>query len=129
MWFYYTAGRGYAYISIDTVWDGGAICLAVLRRDGFISLDAGQNEGSIVTKPFKLPGSKLFVNVDATKGELRVAVLGKDDKVLAVSEPTKGDLPRGGVKWRKGNIADLQGKAVSLRFTLHNASLYSYWME
>ena len=50
-------------------------------------------------------------------------------EVLAASGPIKGDLPRAEVKWRKGNIADLKGKAVSLRFTLQNASLYSYWLQ
>ena len=41
----------------------------------------------------------------------------------------KGDLVRGEVQWQKGNIADIKGKAVSLRFTLSKASLYSYWLQ
>ena len=57
---------------------GEAICLAVLRRDGFISLDAGEQEGTIQTEPFKLSGTKLHVNVDAPKGELRVELLNGD---------------------------------------------------
>jgi len=40
-----------------------------------------------------------------------------------------GDLLRAEGKWQKGDIADLQGKAVSLRFTLRNGSLYSYWLR
>ena len=107
----------------------GAVCLAVLRRDGFISLDAGETEGSVQTKAFTLPGGKLFVNVDAFKGELGVEVVGENGKALAVSKSIKGDLPRGEVKWQKGSIADLKGKAVSLGFTLRNASLYSYWLQ
>ncbi len=55
--------------------DGGAICLAVLRRDGFISLDAGKEEGQILTKPFSLPDGKLFINANARDGHLRVEVL------------------------------------------------------
>ena len=109
--------------------DRGAICLAVLRRDGFISLDAGKTEGTIVTKPFRLPADKLFVNVDAFKGQLCIEVLNTNGKVVAVSEPMKGDLLRGEVEWQKGNIAALQGKAVSLRFILRNGSLYSYWLQ
>jgi len=33
------------------------------------------------------------------------------------------------VKWQKGNITDLKGKVVSLRFKLHKARFYSYWLE
>ena len=49
--------------------------------------------------------------------------------VLATSEPLTGDLLRGEVTWRDGDIAALQGQQVSLRFTLQNASLYSFWLE
>ena len=56
-------------------------------------------------------------------------VLDGADNVLATSAPMKGDLLRAEVKWQKGSIADLEGKAVSLRFRLRNASFYSYWFE
>ena len=41
----------------------------------------------------------------------------------------RGDLLRGEPKWQQGSIADLKGKAVTLRLTLRNASLYSYWLQ
>ena len=87
LWFYYTGirtrGPGYKMSGGALGSTGGAICLAVLRRDGFISLDAGEKKGTIVTKPFKVPSNRLFVNVDAFKGELRAEVLGKAGNVLA----------------------------------------------
>ena len=101
----------------------------MLRRDGFISLDAGEQAGTIQTKPFKLSGTKLHVNVDAPKGELRVEVLDGEGKVVAQSEPLSGDLLREPVKWAEGNIADLKGQTASLRFTLRNGQFYSYWLE
>ncbi|MBI1927557.1 hypothetical protein HYR99_25355 [Candidatus Poribacteria bacterium] len=143
LWFYYTAlkyrGAATKYIGeypngehirlpgfdLDT----GAINLAVLRRDGFISLDAGNQQGAILTEPFSLTGEALFVNVDALNGELRVEVLDTDGTVLAASVPLTGDLPCGPVDWQRGNLADFKGRVVSLRFTLRNASFYSYWME
>ena len=110
--------------------DGGAICLGVLRRDGFISLDAAEEGGTVLTNPLKLPGDKLFVNVDALTGELLVEVLNKNGEVLAASAPIKdGDHRQIEVKWQKGNIADVQGQAVSLRFSLREARFYSYWLE
>ena len=36
--------------------------LAVLRADGFVSLDAGLREGIISTKPFFSTGEKLIIN-------------------------------------------------------------------
>ena len=139
LWFYYTGlkyrgiYRGYTEVpgydtsSLDR--DTGAICLAVLRRDGFISLDAGRKEGTIVTKPFRAPGGRLFVNVDALEGELHVEIMDTSGQVKASSIPIKGDHARAEVKWQRGNIARLKGRAVSLRFTLRNASLYSYWLQ
>jgi len=128
LWFYYT-GSKYRRRPPDPDADIIAINLAVLRRDGFLSLDAGQKEGTILTNPFKLPGNKLFVNIDAFKGDLRVEVVDKNGAVLAASVLIKGDLPRGEVEWQKGDIAALRGNAVSLRFTLRNAQFYSYWFE
>ena len=133
LWFYYTGirtrGPGYKMSGGALGSTGGAICLAVLRRDGFVSLDADAKKGTIVTKPFKVPGGKLFVNVDAFKGQLLVEALDPNDAVLAASEPMKGDLLSGEVKWQSGDLARLKGKTTRLRFTLENASLYSYWME
>ena len=128
LWFYYAGIKSYAYISLRKR-DQGAICLAVLRRDGFISLDAGEQEGTIQTESFMLPGSTLFVNVDAPKGELRVDVLDGKGKVIAESEPLRGDLLREPVKWAEGDIAKFKGRTASLRFTLRNGQFYSYWLE
>jgi len=136
LWFYYTGIKQYAFISSgaepgydDYFPDAGAICLAVLRRDGFISLDAGEKEGTILTKPFTMPGGKLFVNVDVPIGELRAEILDKNGNVLAASVPMKGDLFRGELQWQDSNIDDFKGKLVSIRFILHNAEFYSYWFD
>ena len=68
--------------------DTGAVCLAVLRRDGFISLDAGNAVGVICTQPFRLTGDSLFVNVDVPTGELGVEILSTDGDTLAASART-----------------------------------------
>jgi len=142
LWFYYTGIKyraSWEYVGeypngehiplpgLDP--DTGAICLAVLRRDGFISLDANAQKGTMLTKPFLLNGDKLFVNVDALEGELGIEVLDENSTVLAESVPVAGDLPRCEVSWRQEDLVDLMGKVVSLRFTLRNAKFYSYWLE
>ena len=109
--------------------DLGAVCLAVLRRDGFISLDANKKEGQLSTQAFTVSAGKLFVNIDAHGGEMTVEVLDEHGKVVATSTPMTADHRRTEVTWDQGNIADLKGKVVSLRFTFRNASLYSYWVD
>jgi len=48
---------------------------ASLRIDGFVSLDAGSEGGTLVTVPFFPQGKYLYLNADARGGEIRVEVL------------------------------------------------------
>ncbi len=129
LWFYYTGGQSYAIISSGTPNSGGAVCLAVLRRNGFISLDTGQMNGFVLTPPFKLTGPKLSLSVNAFKGELHVEVLNEEAGVVAKSRPITGDLMSEAVRRAQGDLAKLAGAKVSLRFTLHNGKLYSWWLD
>ena len=126
LWFYYIGIKSYAFISLR-LRDQGAICLAVLRRDGFVSLDGGEQSGTLLTRPFGIPGGDLKVNVDAPRGELIVEVLDEVGEVLARSKPVTGDQLRGQVQWDKGKLE--QGRQIQLRFTLADGRLYSYWFE
>jgi hypothetical protein len=101
----------------------------VLRRDGFVSLDAGETTGTVVTQPLRPPGSRLFVNVNAPQGVLHVDVLNEAGEVVARSMPLTGDLLSVPVAWKEGSIADFMSREVTLRFRLRNGRLYSYWVE
>ncbi len=142
LWFYYTGlkyrgtftyvgkypdGRNVLIPGLEA--DTGAICLAVLRRDGFVSLDAGETEGTLLTKSFALPAGKLWVNLDAPEGDLRVEVLDAEGKVRGVSGRLKGDLKQAEVSWQSGDISGLSGQSVSLRFRVRQARFYSYWFS
>ncbi len=111
----------------------GAVCLAKLRRDGFVSLDAGDRPGVVVTKPFVFSGQSLHVNVDAGKGELRVEVQdGTTGKALSgFSErdatAVTGDRLDAAISWHRASVASLSGRTVRLRLILKNAALYSFW--
>ena len=76
-----------------------------------------------------MSGTRLFVNVDAFGGKLRVELLNADGGVVAQSEALTGDLPGERVKWLDGDLADLQDQTASLRFTLRNGQFYSYWLQ
>ena len=109
--------------------------LGVLRRDGFVSMDAGGDGGELVTRPVTFSGKRMFVNVEAPQGELRVAVLdeagqtipgfGRDD-----CQPIRANKTLQPVSWRGGNdLSALAGKPVRFRFELTNGKLYAFWVS
>lgn len=112
----------------------GAMCLTVLRRDGFVSLDAA-GEGCITTKPLKFVGKSLFLNISAPKGQATVEILGADGKPVPGfaqqdAVPVVGDDVRIPVSWKGGtDVGSLAGKTVALRIYLKAASLYAFWVE
>ena len=107
------------------------IGLASLRLDGFISLNAGDEEAIVLTKPFRLEGDALQVNVDATQGSVRI------DLLDACGEPLEGysgsdattyqeiDELRLSPQWSEPP-ASLRGEKIRLRFHLTRAALYSF---
>ena len=113
--------------------DYGALTLAKLRLDGFVSLDA-DTEGSIVTAPFMADGGSLHVNAETQDGEVRAAVLDADTMEplpgLSASEclPLRGDHLRGQLAWRQGSRL-VSESPVRLRFELRGASLYAFWLQ
>ena len=110
-----------------------AIGLATLRLDGFICLEANDEPGVVVTRPFRLEGDKLEVNVDAHDGRVMVEVLD------AAGDPIPGfsggdatqykaiDQLRLEPRWRgKMDLAALKGKVVRLKLSFENARLYAF---
>ena len=102
--------------------------LATLRRDGFVSLDAGETEGYMLTKLLTIDGGELHLNVDASQGYVIVSVTDDIGTPLEnyISQQIVGDQLDTPVKFNCA-LGALEGKEVRLRFQLRNASLYSYW--
>lgn len=128
LWIYYGGKTGTVSVSEGTK-PFQALCVATLRIDGFVSLDAGQDPGTLLTKPVALSGNPLRVNFDAPEGDLLIEVLNLSGEVVARSETLNGDGIDEMVKWNKGRLADRKGQSVRLRFTLRNGQLYSWWVE
>lgn len=109
--------------------------LATLRRDGFASMDAGDKESRLTTRPVRFHGSRLFVNVDCPEGELRAEVADADDNPIASFTrddcvPIRTDSTRVLVSWKDGaDLSALAGKPVHLRFYLRRGSIYSFWVS
>jgi hypothetical protein len=85
-----------------------------------------------VTKPFVLPPGRLFVNANSRLGELKVELLDADGNTVAESEVDSSDTVRREVKWSQSTAKALKGRvgeALSLRVTMRNSQLYSFWFQ
>jgi hypothetical protein len=112
-----------------------AVGYATLRKDGFASLDAGEEEGEVTTRPIVGANGNLLVNCRATGGELRAEVLDEAGRVLpgyerANSSTLVGDELSQAITW--GSREHLPSwaregvRSIRLRFILTRASLYSF---
>jgi hypothetical protein len=109
--------------------------LAVLRRDGFASMDAGATPGVLTTRPVKFAGKRLFVNVDAPAGDLRVEVLDERGVLIApftrgACLPVRGDTTLQEVRWEGAeDLSKVAQNPVRFRFHLTDGRLYSFWVS
>ena len=136
LWFYYNAHRRLHKIGPYDRGDQefGAVGLATLRVDGFASMDASASGGSLVTRPVKLAGQRLFMNADAAQGQVQVEVRDTEGKPLrgrrfADAVPVREDATRVEVRWRGANPTSLRGRVVQLAMRAREASIYSFWTE
>lgn len=131
--YFYCSGRNSRKAMDDGT--GASTGLAILRRDGFASMQAGDQEGRLTTRPVLFHGRHLFVNVDAPEGELRVEVLDRAGQAIEPYTRDNCDVVRTdgtlqSVKWKgAGDLEKLAGKPVRFRFHLRQGKLYSFWVS
>jgi hypothetical protein len=144
LYFYVSGRRGVPGSSDPGVCSTG---LAMLRRDGFASMDypgsAGRIErvdgsidpGTLVTRPIRFSGRHFFVNLNTPEAALRVEVLDREGRLLpgfsaAQCVPVGGDHTRARVDWAGiGDLSKLAGETVRFRFRLTGGSLYAFWVS
>jgi hypothetical protein len=123
--YFYVSGRGTGHVT----------SLAVLRRDGFASMDAGETGGTLTTRPVTFRGKHCFVNVDVGDGELRVELLDDKGEVIAPftaanCTPVRADKTLQQVSWKgSDDLGQLAGKTVQFQFRLRNGRLYAFWVS
>jgi hypothetical protein len=132
--YFYHSGRAGSPNKGETRDTGGSTGLATLRRDGFASVDAGKDGGTLTTRPVRFQGHHLFVNVEAASGELTVEVL--DERGQAVTGltradcvPVQADRTLQAVTWKTGKLATVVDKPVRFRFHLKAGRLYAFWVS
>src|SRR5262249_30648760 len=108
----------------------GSVGLAKLRLDGWVSLDAGREEGILLTKPIVFKGSKLVLNAKS-EGGINVEVVSSDRKASRLlgkpSDTVRGDKLAHTVMWKgKPDLSSLQGSAIQLKIRARDTHLYSF---
>ncbi|MBI2504245.1 MAG: hypothetical protein HYW07_13550 [Candidatus Latescibacteria bacterium] len=138
LWFYYV-GLKYRCLSLEDTrqrkyLDTGAVCMARLRLDGFVSLKGGSEWGSVLTRPLRVEGRELRINVDAWRGQVKTEILDAgEERVLPGFGaedclPTSVDSIDEPVRWRgHADLSALAGRTVRLRFSILRGELYAFW--
>lgn len=118
-----------------------SIMLATLQRDRFVSIDATDDGGYMLTKPVTYPGGKLHINARTTTpdGFVRVAVREahgvRDGEWVAdfrfeKSQPFSGDSLDAVLTWEgHETLGAFPSTVLRLQFWMESAELYSFWFE
>ncbi|MBT3344971.1 MAG: hypothetical protein HN712_11805 [Gemmatimonadetes bacterium] len=122
-------------VSPEVFEDSGALSLAKLPQDRFAALEADE-AGQILTKPFDLKGEDVYINADASWGKIYVEIADAETRKahtgfwVPAEEPAPfvGDEVRAKVAWKPTHDLVFE-RPVRLRFYLHQARLYSFWIE
>ena len=131
-WIYYV-GRPVSHSGRGKTRAPTGIGLATVPLDRFVSLTASGRMGWAVTRPFRVEGRELVVNLAAPKGELAVEVLDAEgDPIPGFSRGEslvlrQVDELRATVRWKnRQDLSQLAGRVVKLRFWLRQGSLYAF---
>ena len=139
--FYYAAFRGdESNRNPLSYWSGiyanGSTGLAILRRDGFASMEADENnEKKLLTRPLSFSGKHLFVNLDAPRGRLYAEACDLEGKPIEGFTrdnciPISANSTKQLVSWKDGDsVESLVEKPIRLKFYMNNAKIYSFWVS
>ncbi len=106
-----------------------SVGMAILRKNGFVSRDAGREGGVLKIRLAALPGDHLTVNAHV-RGELRIRLLDENDQVVPGFDwddciPVRGDSVAHLIQWR-GNPQLPRDRRFSLVFSLIDTELYGF---
>ncbi len=134
--FYYSGFSGMLPSGEKSMHAGGAIGMALLRRDGFASMEG---KGELLTRKLTVQGDRrfLFVNLDSPAQSLRVEVTDPDGKPIpgftaADCLPAGGNQTARQIRWQGGeDLSFLKEGVFRLRFfhEKEDCRLYSFWLS
>ena len=137
IWLYY-GGSSFSHMG-QILWDRRrdfpgqqGLGLAKLRLDGFVSLDAQDGEGGLVTRPMVFEGRSLALNADASTGIVKVELLDASGQPVSPFTEDECDVNSFNsvdqkVTWDgNGDLSEWSGRPVRLRFHMRRARLYAF---
>lgn len=133
--YFYSSGRRLNKIMWDSYTSTG---LAILRRDGFVSMHADKKEGYLTTEKLSFDGKYFFVNADvkAKGAQLKVELLDADGKPIPGFTKRDCVVMRGADKtkqqitWKgKQDLTELAGRTIRAKFYLTQGDLYAFWIS
>lgn len=123
-------------LATESYWEGvyASVRRYTVRIDGFASAYAPLAGGEFVTRPIRFDGGNLALNMETSgAGSIQVEIQDVQGKPIAgysVADcpPIFCDRLAKIVRWkpRGGDVRELAGKPVRLRFVLKDADLYSF---
>ena len=128
---YYT-GHQYSHLLHGGI---NALGVAKLPKERLVARTAGDELGVLITKPFVMDGDHLEINADARRGLMKVEVADvMGDAIPGFQVEEAGDIREDGfrlpVKWKNGgNLQELRGRTVRLRFYMLHTRLYSFYLS
>lgn len=102
-----------------------------IRRDGFCALEGFSKNSIVYTKPILFEGGDIKLNVNASAGEVSLAVLDSDGRIIDgfgfedCKAITKTDGVNVKVSFKNADTDDIRGKRVRFAIRLDNALLYA----
>lgn len=135
LWFPVGGFSGNSPVAGGHVYGGAATGIALLRRDGFVSMEARYTRQTLLTEPVMFKqGKHLFVNAKAREGYVACEItdlkgnayplFGLDDCI-----PAQGDGTCQRIRFVGGDLRAFQGKPVRLRFHVLKSGLYAFWVS
>ena len=130
LWIYYVGFAGDKNIITDSeftngMYANGATGIAVLRRDGFVSMGADRG-GYLLTRTLTVQdAAKMFVNFD---GVMTVTLFTQDGSEYT-SQKIRCDSTCQQVVFEDFDISKLNGTTFQIRFCLEEGQLYAFWFS
>jgi len=112
----------------------GAVGLATLRRDGFVSLHAGFDLGYARTRMLQFSGGRFFVNANTAGSLLTVECLDENRRPLpgfsrADCLGFRGNSTCAEIRWKNGvSLSSLAGRPIRFLFRMERGDFYSFWV-
>lgn len=139
LWFYYFGMNRDHESFLDPLATGlqTGIGRAILRLDGFASMEAGFSEGIVTTQLLRFSGNRLEVNLDTSGGGYALVELldeqgeplpgyARGDATYLCGNSVRMPVTWGGRNADRSDVGALAGKSVAARFILRNCRLYAF---